>query len=445
LALEAPVAAAEVGETEPESSAPSQSALTNYLDNHVSVDQVLAILQRAQAGLGIGEFGPQVATRALQVALLLTNYTEQQLVDDPQIFPATQQWQLEEEQVEVLTSVTVSGIEIELGKITWEEVSFSATVLAGMMEPGAAFGAPVKITWPGQEDEENPFGADSTVELLRALVQKFGKSTDGYVNGHLPQDVLCPLEFNAAHQARCDAAGTLAALNRAYLAQFGVELPITSSYRPFSVQVQVALSRPHLAATPGRSMHGWGLAIDFGHPISSGLTEEYRWLAANGPKFGWENPSWARLTGSKPEPWHFEFTAVSRPADFILPPRTYGFEAGTSFATMMYSAFPTFVPKPKLPATSAAVVVEPKTNAEEPKKPVTQEQPNQAKPEIPDVKDPVAEEPTPPAAKPEDEETLVAPKPEIPSGEPGPDEAPEPEPGEVDSVAQVGVAGNEMS
>jgi hypothetical protein len=70
------------------------------------------------------------------------------------------------------------------------------------------------------------------------------------------------------------------------------------------------------AATPGRSMHGWGLAVDFTCD-GGGMdfwTPCYRWLARHGERFGWVNPAWARPGGGGVlEPWHWEFVGIAPP------------------------------------------------------------------------------------------------------------------------------------
>jgi D-alanyl-D-alanine carboxypeptidase len=65
--------------------------------------------------------------------------------------------------------------------------------------------------------------------------------------------------------------------------------------------------KPYLAAKPGTSNHGWGLALDLecGADNYGGIA--YEWLATHGPDYGWHNPPWAQADGSKPEPWHWEF------------------------------------------------------------------------------------------------------------------------------------------
>ena len=65
--------------------------------------------------------------------------------------------------------------------------------------------------------------------------------------------------------------------------------------------------KPNMTATPGTSVHGWGLAVDLCGGIESFDTSEHAWLVAHGPAFGWHHPSWAEAGGSRPEPWHFEY------------------------------------------------------------------------------------------------------------------------------------------
>ncbi|GAA1981882.1 hypothetical protein GCM10009718_18680 [Isoptericola halotolerans] len=152
--------------------------------------------------------------------------------------------------------------------------------------------------------------ADSLSAALRSVVDQHAASTAGYSNGHIPASVLCDLPWAPGHMLRCDAALQLEALNEAYRERFGTNIPITDSYRSFAGQVAVRAAKPHLAAVPGTSNHGWGLAVDLSTPISSGRSAEYAWLRVHGPDYGWDNPTWARLDGSKPEPWHFEFFAA---------------------------------------------------------------------------------------------------------------------------------------
>lgn len=128
----------------------------------------------------------------------------------------------------------------------------------------------------------------------------------GYPNGFIPLTALCPLGL-ADHVLRCDAAQSFAALDQAFFAQFGRRSCLTDSYRTFAEQVRLYAVKPALAAVPGRSNHGWGLALDLCGGAQTFDSPEYFWLTANAPTFGWSNPQWARRGGSREEPWHWEF------------------------------------------------------------------------------------------------------------------------------------------
>lgn len=195
--------------------------------------------------------------------------------------------------------------------ITYDDVVTAAQRLARLMDPGL---------WDALVD---PVPADGGAAgdpglrgSLESIVDAFGLSTAGFANGRIPADVLCPLEFAPGHLLRCDAAERLTALNALFVRQFGVNIPLTDSYRSYEQQLAVKAAKPYLAAVPGTSNHGWGIAVDFGSPIHTGISAEYAWLRVHGPDFGWDNPVWARLDGSKPEPWHFEFFAAG-----IIPDR----------------------------------------------------------------------------------------------------------------------------
>jgi hypothetical protein len=128
----------------------------------------------------------------------------------------------------------------------------------------------------------------------------------GYPNGFIPRTALCPIGIGP-HILRCDAAAAFAALDEAYLRAFGVPLCVTDSYRTFDAQVRLYGEKPALAAVPGTSNHGWGLAVDLCGGAESFGTPVHAWLAATAPALGWVNPSWARPGAGREEPWHWEF------------------------------------------------------------------------------------------------------------------------------------------
>ena len=125
-------------------------------------------------------------------------------------------------------------------------------------------------------------------------------------NGQIPSSELCTL-WDGRTQVRADAAVALAELNEAYKAAWGESMCITDGFRSYSQQVATKAAKGYLAAVPGTSNHGWGLAVDICPETYSG--SRWSWLAANAPAYGWDNPDWARPGGSKYEPWHWEYTA----------------------------------------------------------------------------------------------------------------------------------------
>jgi hypothetical protein len=132
----------------------------------------------------------------------------------------------------------------------------------------------------------------------------------GEVNGFLSAASLCPLQTAPGHRLRTDAAAAFDALSRARQASAGAPLCVTDSYRSYPAQVDVFRRKPELAATPGRSQHGWGLAVDLCGGVQGFGTEAHRWMQANAPQFGWIHPAWAQQGGSRPEAWHWEYVGA---------------------------------------------------------------------------------------------------------------------------------------
>ncbi|SEI83498.1 M15 family metallopeptidase [Demequina mangrovi] len=137
---------------------------------------------------------------------------------------------------------------------------------------------------------------------LRASGWSGAPSGVTYSNGGIPSSQLCELSFASGHMLQCDAADALEAADDDYYAQTGSHLDVSSSYRSYSAQVATKASKGYLAATPGTSNHGWGMAADFGSASAT-------WMRQNGEDYGWVHPLWARSGGSKPESWHLEFVA----------------------------------------------------------------------------------------------------------------------------------------
>ena len=136
-------------------------------------------------------------------------------------------------------------------------------------------------------------------------------SWGGYRNGKIPLRQLCALKTGTGQMLRCDAAHSFEAMAAAYQGKFGTPLCITDSYRSYEAQVSTYAAKPTLAAIPGTSNHGWGLAVDLCGGVESFSSPQHSWLKSKAGLYGWVLPPWAQANGSKPEPWHWEFGRIS--------------------------------------------------------------------------------------------------------------------------------------
>ncbi|GAA3288641.1 hypothetical protein GCM10020218_054970 [Dactylosporangium vinaceum] len=119
-----------------------------------------------------------------------------------------------------------------------------------------------------------------------------------YGNGKIPENALERVG-STGHRLWAPAAASLDALMRAARAQ-GVNIGITDSYRPLAEQVDLVkrkglYSQGGLAAKPGTSDHGWGMAVDLD---LDGRAQA--WMRANAGRFGF-----AETTPR--EPWHWAY------------------------------------------------------------------------------------------------------------------------------------------
>lgn len=130
-------------------------------------------------------------------------------------------------------------------------------------------------------------------------------------NGRLPDSDLAPTLLGG--RLRKDAADSADRLFTRYALDTGDVLQAVSpadTYRSYEQQVQARKNVGNLAAVPGTSNHGWGVAVDFANGMNSWSSAAQDWFRRNGGDFGWETPDWAsnpRNRYYKNEPWHKEF------------------------------------------------------------------------------------------------------------------------------------------
>lgn len=136
-----------------------------------------------------------------------------------------------------------------------------------------------------------------------------GKGRSDFANGRWPARALCPLYAAPGESLRRPAALAFNAMSIAYQKQTGSALCVTDGYRSYAEQVAVKRARPGLAAAPGTSEHGFGLAVDLCGGVESFASPAHLWMKRYGPLYGWFHPAWAEPSGTMPEPWHWEFAS----------------------------------------------------------------------------------------------------------------------------------------
>ncbi|WIB28059.1 M15 family metallopeptidase [Curtobacterium sp. MCSS17_015] len=146
---------------------------------------------------------------------------------------------------------------------------------------------------------------DGAIEKLQGIGDLGGLSPFGGngANGNIPSSALGKALGFAPGSGVGATGGLLVkaaanAWNAAYRASGGA-LSLTEGYRDLKAQQyrwSLFKNGGNLAAAPGTSKHGLGLAAD----VAGGQA----WLRANGAKYGWANTG---LGFSQREPWHFEF------------------------------------------------------------------------------------------------------------------------------------------
>lgn len=132
-----------------------------------------------------------------------------------------------------------------------------------------------------------------------------GVYTTNGQNGRLSISSLTSI--GSGHYLRADAAAAYTRMAAAARAD-GITWTITDSYRNFETQVRLAeekglYSQGGLAATPGTSNHGWGLAVDLGGGANRLGTAQNNWLQSNAHRFGFST--------IPREPWHWEYRPSS--------------------------------------------------------------------------------------------------------------------------------------
>jgi D-alanyl-D-alanine carboxypeptidase len=167
-----------------------------------------------------------------------------------------------------------------------------AALLAGAQNASA--GAPATQGAPGAADfwTGRPAGLGGP-----AAVGAAGAPTGVWPNGRIPASALTPI--GGGHRLAAPAAAAFGELAAAARAD-GISFSVNDSYRSYEQQVDMArrkglYSEGGLAARPGTSQHGLGMAVDLDlNP------DAQAWMRANGARFGF-------VEDVPREPWHWTF------------------------------------------------------------------------------------------------------------------------------------------
>jgi zinc D-Ala-D-Ala carboxypeptidase len=119
-----------------------------------------------------------------------------------------------------------------------------------------------------------------------------------YGNGNVPREALATVG-QTGHRLWAPAATALEQII-ADAAKDGVTIGVTDSYRSYDAQVDVAerkglYTEGGLAAQPGTSPHGWGIAADLDLDAAG-----QAWMRANGGRYGF-------VEDTPREPWHWVY------------------------------------------------------------------------------------------------------------------------------------------
>lgn len=176
---------------------------------------------------------------------------------------------------------------------SFESVLGEAVVAELLATPSAAYGATYAGA-TGSATGASPVGSGKD----RVDAKGIPVELKSYGNGTVPASALSTVA-GTSHSLWEPAARSLEALRSAAAAE-GVTIGITDSYRTYDTQVDLVrrkglYSQGGLAAAPGTSMHGWGVAVD----LQLDSTAQ-AWMRQNGGRFGY-------VENVPREPWHWQY------------------------------------------------------------------------------------------------------------------------------------------
>ena len=174
----------------------------------------------------------------------------------------------------------------------------SGTSATGTTSSASSFGAALAVA------QSAVVGASSAVGSGRSALNADGNPIAylKYGNGKVPSAELSTISGTNA-QLWPNAARSFEAMRSAAAAE-GVTIGVTDSYRSYEAQVDVAArkglyNQGGLAAVPGTSDHGWGMALDLKLDSSA-----QAWMQENAARYGY-------VDDTPRESWHWHYEPTS--------------------------------------------------------------------------------------------------------------------------------------
>jgi hypothetical protein len=215
-------------------------------------------------------------------------------------------------QAEVTTALAAWQAEQDAAAVqAAAEAERAARADAARRDPTSTLGGPPS-TGAGP-DCGGPGSYEPPTNITPVFYTSTPHQTGDGTNGNVPAARMAPLSWCVDSQGnqqwlQTAAAAALTAMNEAFRAEFDENIAVDMSYRSYETQVEMRQALGTVAAKPGHSNHGLGLAFDTWEWQAYAFgSARYDWLVAHGPEYGWVAPDWARQNGSNPEYWHFEY------------------------------------------------------------------------------------------------------------------------------------------
>lgn len=201
----------------------------------------------------------------------------------------------------VTRTITTSGI----ASVTHDKASFTSASVALVNDGDKLTGRYIDTDWFQITVGEHAGQYISTANLHRENLP---------INGNLNADTdlvdvpnyLRALMGPTDHSLNPVALKQLIRLNAAYRYQTGTDLAINEGYRSLATQRNYnATLGADVAAKPGTSNHGLGLAIDISGKVTIGGSAGSEWMNNYSRAFGFDRPAIFDRTST--EYWHYNF------------------------------------------------------------------------------------------------------------------------------------------